>query len=96
MALIGLVAATFALPQLLVFAHGFVLSALPATDARAAAAFAVVCGIVVAIVGIPATIQVFNTPPTIDTQGLHQAQQQSSQHLRTVARDIDEQGGAER
>ena len=66
MALIGLVAATFALPQLLVFAHGFVLSALPATDARAAAAFAVVGGIVIAILGIPATIQVFNTPPTID------------------------------
>ena len=74
-ALVGLAAATFALPQLLVFAHGFVLSALPATDARAAAAFAVVGGIVIAILGIPATIQVFNTPPAIDTQGyeLHQA-----------------------
>ncbi len=66
MALIGAVAATFALPQLLVFAHGFVLSALPAADARVAEAVALVGGIVVTIVGIPATIQVFNTPPTID------------------------------
>ena len=68
MALIGAFAATFALPQVLVFAHGFVLSALPATDARAAAAFALAGGIFVAILGIPAAIQVFDTPPAVDRQ----------------------------
>jgi hypothetical protein len=81
MALIGAVAATFALPQLLVFAHGFVLSALPATDARVVAASALVGGLVVAILGIPATIQVFNSPPAIEKQGYGLKEESSTSGL---------------
>ncbi|MDX6536337.1 MAG: dye decolorizing peroxidase [Gaiellales bacterium] len=54
MALIGAFAATFALPLLTLFAHGFVLSALPGTAARITAAAAVVCGLAAAAVCAPA------------------------------------------
>lgn len=66
MALVGAFAATFALPQVPVFAHGFVLSALPAIDARTAAASALVGGVVIAVIGIPATVQLLKTPPDLD------------------------------
>lgn len=54
MALIGAFAATFALPLVTLFAHGFVLSALPDTAARFTAAAAVVCGLAAAAVCAPA------------------------------------------
>jgi len=62
MALVGAFAATFAAPQLGVFAHGFVLSALPPGTARALAAVAVVGGTAVVVLGLPATIRLFGTP----------------------------------
>jgi hypothetical protein len=54
MALIGAFAATFAVPLITMFEHGFVLSALPDTAARLAAATAVVCGLSAAAVCAPA------------------------------------------
>jgi hypothetical protein len=63
MALIGAFTATFALPELPVFGHGFVLSSLPAFAARLAAASAVIGGTAVAILCIPAVIEVFDLPP---------------------------------
>jgi hypothetical protein len=53
MALIGAFAATFALPLITIFEHGFVLSALPTTVARITAAAAVVCGLSAAAVCAP-------------------------------------------
>jgi hypothetical protein len=63
-ALIGAFTATFALPEIPVFGHGFVLSALPASGARLAVATAVVAGMATAIVCIPAVIELFETPPS--------------------------------
>ena len=63
-ALIGAFTATFALPEIPVFGHGFVLSALPATVARLAVATAVVGGIATAIVCVPAVIVLFDSSPT--------------------------------
>jgi hypothetical protein len=54
MALIGAFAATFALPLITLFEHGFVLSALPGTVARFSAAAAFVCGLSAAAVCAPA------------------------------------------
>ena len=54
MALIGAFAATFAMPLITMFGHGFVLSALPGTAARLTAAAAVVCGLAAAAVCAPA------------------------------------------
>jgi hypothetical protein len=54
MALIGAFAATFALPLITLFEHGFVLSALPGTVARLTAAAAFVCGLSAAAVCAPA------------------------------------------
>jgi hypothetical protein len=54
MALVGAFAATFALPLVAMFGHGFVLSALPGTPARIAAAAAVVCGLSAAAICAPA------------------------------------------
>ena len=54
MALIGAFAATFAMPLITMFDHGFVLSALPGTAARLTAAAAVVCGLAAAAVCAPA------------------------------------------
>jgi hypothetical protein len=54
MALIGAFAATFAVPLITIFEHGFVFSALPGTAARLAAATAVVCGLSAAAVCAPA------------------------------------------
>jgi hypothetical protein len=62
MALLGGFTATFALPQIGVFAHGFVLSALPAFAARLAVAIAVVGGVVVATVCIPTAIKLLEGP----------------------------------
>ncbi len=59
MALIGAFTATFALPQLPVFGHGFVLSWLPAFVARLSVATAIVGGVATAIVCIPALIELF-------------------------------------
>ena len=62
MGLLGGFTATFALPQIGVFAHGFVLSALPAFAARLSGAIAVVGGVVVATVCIPAAITLLELP----------------------------------
>ena len=61
MALIGAFAATFALPLVAMFGHGFVLSALPGTAARVAAAAAVVCGLSVAAICAPAVVALLST-----------------------------------
>jgi hypothetical protein len=63
MALIGGFTATFALPQVVVFSHGFVLSALPALAARLAVATALVGGIVVATLCLPAVIALLEIKP---------------------------------
>ena len=59
MAMIGAFTATFALPQLPVFGHGFVLSWLPASVARLSVATAIVGGVATAIVCVPALIELF-------------------------------------
>jgi hypothetical protein len=53
MALVGAFTAAFALPQVAIFQHGFVLSALPATAVRFLVATAFVGGIAVAVVCAP-------------------------------------------
>jgi hypothetical protein len=63
MALIGGFATAFALPQVGVFGHGFVLSALPAFAARLAVATAVVGGIAVAAVCMPSVIELLAIKP---------------------------------
>jgi hypothetical protein len=62
--LIGAFTATFALPEIPVFGHGFVLSVLPATVARLSVATAVVGGIAAAMVCVPAVIELFDASPT--------------------------------
>jgi hypothetical protein len=57
-ALIGLLTTAFALPELTVFMHGFVLSSLPGTVARVAAEAAIVAGAVLVIVCFPAVLEV--------------------------------------
>jgi hypothetical protein len=54
MALIGAFSATFALPLVTIFTHGFVLSALPGPAARTTAAAAIICGLAAAAVCAPA------------------------------------------
>jgi hypothetical protein len=56
-ALIGVLSVTFALPELSVFMHGYVLSALPATLARLAAEAALVSGAAVAILCVPSVLE---------------------------------------
>jgi hypothetical protein len=63
MALVGAFTATFALPELAVFGHGFVLSALPASAARLVVAIAVVGGVVAATVCIPAVMELLDGAP---------------------------------
>jgi hypothetical protein len=62
MALVGAFTAAFALPQIPIFAHGFVLSALPATAARLMLAIALAGGIAVATVCIPGVIALLGDP----------------------------------
>jgi hypothetical protein len=57
----GLVAA-FALPELAMFGHGFVLSALPDRMARIAAVTPVAAGVATAILCTPAVIETFTAP----------------------------------
>jgi hypothetical protein len=54
---VGVLVATFALPELGVFQRGFVLSALPATVARSCVALAVGCGVGAAVMSVPATVE---------------------------------------
>lgn len=63
MALIAAFAVTFSLPEIGVFGHGFVLSALPASAERLAVATALIGGIMAATICIPAVIKVFRGPP---------------------------------
>jgi len=56
-ALIGVLAMTFALPELAVFMHGYVLSSLSATLARLAAETAVVSGASIAIPCVPSVLE---------------------------------------
>jgi hypothetical protein len=63
LALIGALTATFALPELAVFGHGFVLSALPAVVARLGVAISLGGGTIVAIVCLPAVIELFEVVP---------------------------------
>jgi hypothetical protein len=64
MALIGAFTAALALPQIVVFGHGFVLSALPALAARLAAAGALVGGVAVAALCMPGVIALLASPST--------------------------------
>ena len=61
MALVGAFAATFALPLVAMFGHGFVLSALPGTAARIAAAAAVVGGLSAAAICATAVSALLST-----------------------------------
>jgi hypothetical protein len=61
MALIGAFAATFALPLITVFEHGFVLSALPGSAARISTAAAFFCGLSAAAVCAPAVKALLST-----------------------------------
>jgi hypothetical protein len=61
MALIGAFAATFALPLITVFEHGFVLSALPGSVARISTAAAFFCGLSAAAVCAPAVKALLST-----------------------------------
>ena len=65
MALMGAFTAAFALPEIAVFAHGFVLSALPAFVARLTVATAIVGGIVAAMACVPEVIELLGGPPGI-------------------------------
>jgi hypothetical protein len=58
--LIGVLTMTFALPELSVFMHGYVLSALPDTLARLAAEAALVSGASVAILCVPSVLEFFD------------------------------------
>jgi hypothetical protein len=62
-ALIGGFTATFALPEIAVFGHGFVLSVLPAFIARLMVAIAVVGGVVAATFCLPAVVDLLEIPP---------------------------------
>jgi hypothetical protein len=56
MGLVGFLVATFTLPALGVFQRGFVLSALPATAARACVTLALGCGLGVALLAGPSLV----------------------------------------
>jgi hypothetical protein len=58
-ALIGVLTATFALPELSVFMHGYVLSGLPGTVARLVAEAPIVLGASVAILCSPSVVELF-------------------------------------
>jgi hypothetical protein len=62
MALVGAFTAAFAVPQVAVFQHGFVVSALPATAARLMVATAIVGGIAVATVCAPGVMALLAGP----------------------------------
>ena len=62
-ALIGGFTAAFALPEVAVFGHGFVLSLLPAFVARLMVAIAVVGGVVAATFCVPTVADLLTTPP---------------------------------
>jgi hypothetical protein len=57
--MVGLLAATFSLPELGVFEHGFVLSALPDAVARSCVALGLGAGAGAGLLAIPATREVF-------------------------------------
>jgi hypothetical protein len=61
-ALVGAFTAAFALPQVVIFAHGFVLSELPATAARLMVAIALAGGVAVATICIPGVIALLEDP----------------------------------
>ena len=65
-ALIGGFTAAFALPEIAVFGHGFVLSLLPAFVARLMVAIAVVGGVVTATFCVPAVADLLTTPPAAE------------------------------
>ena len=58
--LIGVLSMTFALPEMSVFMHGYVLSALPDTLARLTAEAALVSGASVAILCVPSVLEFFD------------------------------------
>ncbi|MEA2443513.1 MAG: hypothetical protein QOJ12_805 [Thermoleophilales bacterium] len=59
-ALIGVLSMTFALPELSVFMHGYVLSALSGTLARLAAEAGLVSGASIAILCVPSVLEFFD------------------------------------
>ena len=64
--LLGLTAAAFSTPELGVFAHGFVLSLLPAGAARAAVVLALAGGVALAVVCAPAALETLRASPFPD------------------------------
>ena len=60
---VGATAATFAIPQLTIFAHAFVRSALPATPARLMMWIAVVGGTVLVALCVPAVVELLDRSP---------------------------------
>ena len=65
-ALLGVVAATFTLPEVSAFFHGYVLSALPATAARAAAAVSLAGGVALPVVCAPAIRRLLAEDPAME------------------------------
>jgi hypothetical protein len=63
MALIGALCATFAVPEVAVFDHGFVLSALPDLAERLAVATAIVSGLMTAAICAPAVGELLGVTP---------------------------------
>ena len=62
LALIGALAATFAIPELPVFTHGFVVSALPALLQRLAVATAIVAGSSAVLLALPTVLGLLEAP----------------------------------
>jgi hypothetical protein len=61
--LVGATAATFAIPQVSLFAHAFVLSALPGTPARLMMWIPLVGGTALAVICIPAAVELLDRSP---------------------------------
>jgi hypothetical protein len=61
--LVGAFAAVFTLPEVDAFTRGFVLSALPATAARAAAVVSFTAGLALVAASVPAAVDILRDDP---------------------------------
>jgi len=61
--IVGALAAVFTLPEIEAFTRGFVLSALPATAARAAAIVSFTAGLALVVAGVPAMADILRDDP---------------------------------
>lgn len=65
-ALLGVIAATFTLPEVSAFSHGYVLSALPATAARAMAVISLAGGVALPVLCAPAIRRLLAEDPAME------------------------------